>query len=146
MYGMLHADTIDIDGGSQGGRIMAFWMLQSRCPASNWMASIFIGDIAVMAAAYLFHIAHNPLVVDGNKRTASMASLVFLHVHGVERLPGSLGPWNHYATGSRKRAEQGCPLTLWATGPDRQAEAIPVGRSRNAATPERLMDNATVKA
>src|SRR5206468_13044856 len=36
-----------------------------------------------MAAAYLFHISQNHAFVDGNKRTAYTASLVFLRLNGV---------------------------------------------------------------
>lgn len=35
-----------------------------------------------MAAAYAFHIAENQPFVDGNKRTALNAALVFLDVNG----------------------------------------------------------------
>jgi len=37
-----------------------------------------------MAAAYAFHIAENQPFVDGNKRTALAASLVFLDWHQIE--------------------------------------------------------------
>jgi len=37
-----------------------------------------------MAAAYMFHIASNHAFVDGNKRTALLAALVFLGLNGVE--------------------------------------------------------------
>ena len=37
-----------------------------------------------MAAAYAFHIAENQAFVDGNKRAAMGAALVFLDVNGVD--------------------------------------------------------------
>jgi len=37
-----------------------------------------------MAAAYLFHIVMNHPFVDGNKRTGTVAALVFLDWHGIE--------------------------------------------------------------
>jgi death-on-curing protein len=37
-----------------------------------------------MAAAYAFHIAENQPFVDGNKRTALAAALVFLDWHQIE--------------------------------------------------------------
>lgn len=40
-----------------------------------------------MAAAYLFHIAMNHAFHDGNKRTAALATLIFLEVNGAELLP-----------------------------------------------------------
>jgi death-on-curing protein len=35
-----------------------------------------------MAAAYLYHVARNHPFVDGNKRTALAAALVFLQING----------------------------------------------------------------
>lgn len=37
-----------------------------------------------MAAAYLFHIVMNHPFVDGNKRTGTVAALVFLEWNGME--------------------------------------------------------------
>ena len=37
-----------------------------------------------MAAAYLFHIVMNHPFVDGNKRTGTVAALVFLDLNGIE--------------------------------------------------------------
>lgn len=37
-----------------------------------------------MAAAYAFHIAENQPFVDGNRRTALAAALVFLDWHDIE--------------------------------------------------------------
>jgi death-on-curing protein len=36
-----------------------------------------------MAAAYLFHLARNHPFVDGNKRTALLAAVVFLDINGI---------------------------------------------------------------
>jgi death on curing protein len=37
-----------------------------------------------MAAAYLFHIVQNHPFIDGNKRTGTVAAIVFLAMNGVE--------------------------------------------------------------
>ncbi len=37
-----------------------------------------------MAGAYLFHLAKNHCFVDGNKRVAALAAVVFLGVNGVD--------------------------------------------------------------
>lgn len=37
-----------------------------------------------MAAAYLYHIVLNHPFADGNKRTGTVAALVFLDWHGIE--------------------------------------------------------------
>lgn len=36
-----------------------------------------------MASAYLFHLVMNHPFVDGNKRTGSVAALVFLYLNGI---------------------------------------------------------------
>ncbi len=41
-------------------------------------------DMAGIAAAYAFHIAQAQAFLDGNKRTAIGAALVFLERHGVD--------------------------------------------------------------
>ena len=40
-------------------------------------------------AAYLFYICKNHPFLDGNKRTAMMAAIVFLRLNGIEPLPDS---------------------------------------------------------
>jgi len=37
-----------------------------------------------MAAAYLFHIVQNHPFIDGNKRTGTVAAIVFLSLNGIE--------------------------------------------------------------
>lgn len=42
------------------------------------------GDLAVIAAAYAFHLAQNQPFLDGNKRTALGSALLFLKANGVD--------------------------------------------------------------
>jgi death-on-curing protein len=42
-----------------------------------------------VAAAYLFYICGNHPFLDGNKRTAMMAAIVFLRLNGIESAPDS---------------------------------------------------------
>lgn len=44
-------------------------------------------DVSAMAAAYMFHIAQNHSVVDGNKRAAVLSALAFLSLNGIRELP-----------------------------------------------------------
>ncbi len=46
-------------------------------------------DLAEVAAAYLFYLCRNHPFLDGNKRTALGACLVFLRLNGVEPKPDS---------------------------------------------------------
>lgn len=83
----LHADTIGIDGGSPGVRDHGLLDAAVAMPRQQFDGEYLHKDIAAMGAAYLFHIAQNLPFVDGNKRTAVMAALSFLHVNGIETLP-----------------------------------------------------------
>jgi death-on-curing protein len=47
-------------------------------------------DLAEVAAAYLFYLCRNHPFLDGNKRTALGACLVFLRLNGVEPKPDSV--------------------------------------------------------
>lgn len=84
----IQEDTIRHEGGLSGLRDPG--LLESAVT----MARQSIGgeylhpDLPGMAAAYLYHIAQNHPFHDGNKRAAAMAALIFLHVNGVETLPG----------------------------------------------------------
>lgn len=83
----LHADTIGIDGGSPGVRDHGLLDAAVAMPRQQFGGTFLHEDLPAMAAAYLFHIAQNHPFVDGNKRVAVLAALVFLHVNGIEKLP-----------------------------------------------------------
>ena len=53
-------------------------------PMAQFGGQYLHADIFEMAAAYLFHLANNHAFVDGNKRTALAAALVFLDANGYE--------------------------------------------------------------
>ncbi|MEQ1654687.1 MAG: type II toxin-antitoxin system death-on-curing family toxin [Nitrospira sp.] len=84
---LLHADTIDIDGGSHGVRDHGLLDAAVAMPRQQFGGNYLHEDLAAMAAAYLFHLAQNHPFIDGNKRAAVMAALSFLLVNGVESLP-----------------------------------------------------------
>ena len=81
---LLHADTIDVDGGSQGDRDHGLIDAAVAMPRQQFGGAFLHEDLAAMAAAYLFHIAQNHPFVDGNKRTAVMSALAFLLANGIE--------------------------------------------------------------
>jgi death-on-curing protein len=84
---LLHSDTIAIDGGSHGVRDHGLLDAAVAMPRQQFGGEYLHGDLAAMAAAYLFHLAQNHPFIDGNKRAAVMAALSFLHVNGIEKLP-----------------------------------------------------------
>ncbi|MGH7166137.1 MAG: type II toxin-antitoxin system death-on-curing family toxin [Nitrospiraceae bacterium] len=84
---LIHADTIENDGGSPGVRDHGLLDAAVAMPRQQFGGAFLHEDVAAMAAAYLFHIAQNHPFVDGNKRAAVMAALVFLQVNGIKHLP-----------------------------------------------------------
>ena len=78
----LHADQLRLFGGAGGIRDRHALESAVGQPQATFDGSYLHGDIFLMAAAYAFHIAENQPFVDGNKRTALNAALVFLDVNG----------------------------------------------------------------
>lgn len=83
----LHADTIAVDGGSEGVRDHGLLDAAVAMPRQQFGGEFLHEDLAAMASAYLFHIAQNHPFVDGNKRAAVLSALVFLTLNGVKKLP-----------------------------------------------------------
>ncbi len=81
---LLHADTIDVDGGSHGVRDHGLLDAAVAMPRQQFGGAFLHEDLAAMAGAYLFHIAQNHPFIDGNKRAAVMSSLAFLLANGIE--------------------------------------------------------------
>jgi len=80
----IHDDQIKRYGGAPGVR--EFGLLQSALamPRAGGTGGYYHTDLCEMAAAYLYHIVRNHPFVDGNKRTAVAAALVFLLMNGIE--------------------------------------------------------------
>lgn len=74
----LHHDQIVRYGGAGGIRDLALLESAIGTPSVTYAGAFLHPTLPEMAAAYLFHIARNHPFVDGNKRTALMAALVFL--------------------------------------------------------------------
>lgn len=84
---LLHADTVNIDGGSHGVRDHGLLDAAVAMPRQQFGGAYLHEDLAARAAAYMFHIAQNHPFVDGNKRAAVLSALAFLNVNGIEELP-----------------------------------------------------------
>jgi len=79
-----HDDVLAADGGAEGLRDRGLLDSAVHAPQASYGATWLVGDLFDMAAAYMFHIARNHAFVDGNKRTALLATLVFLGLNGFE--------------------------------------------------------------
>ncbi len=78
----LHAGQLRLFGGSDGIRDRGALDSAVATPASTFDGVFLHEGLFHMAAAYAFHIAENQPFIDGNKRTALNAALVFLDING----------------------------------------------------------------
>jgi death on curing protein len=78
----LHQDQVSRYGGISGVRDLGLLSSALGMPSATFGGEFLHNDIFEMAAAYLFHIAKNHPFLDGNKRTALAAALVFLWLNG----------------------------------------------------------------
>jgi death-on-curing protein len=79
----IHAEMIASFGGRDGVRDMALLESAIAQPSGRFGGAYLYDGFAQMAAAYLFGIAKNHAFIDGNKRTAAAAAIVFLKMNGV---------------------------------------------------------------
>lgn len=78
----LHDDQLRLFGGGSGIRDRGALESAVAVPQASFDGAFLHEDLFAMAAAYAFHIAENQPFVDGNKRTALNAALVFLDLNG----------------------------------------------------------------
>lgn len=83
----MHAEQLALFGGADGIRDQG--MLESALarPKNRWHYGET--DLAALAAAYAFGIARNHPFVDGNKRAAFHALVVFLRMNEIAFRPDS---------------------------------------------------------
>jgi death-on-curing protein len=77
-------DQIRRYGGAYGVRDPALLSSALAMPSSTFEGKLLHTDLYEQAAAYAFHISQNHPFVDGNKRTALAAALVFLNLNGIQ--------------------------------------------------------------
>ncbi len=82
----LHEDQLHRFGGLAGIRDAGALDSAVATPAATFGGEFLHRDLFEMAAAYAFHIAENQPFVDGNKRTALNAAIVFLDLNAWEVL------------------------------------------------------------
>jgi death-on-curing protein len=80
----IHAESLARFGGSHGIRDRALLESAVATPQAGFGDEYLHPTLFDMAAAYAFHIAQNQPFVDGNKRAALGAALVFLDLNGVD--------------------------------------------------------------
>src|SRR4029079_14647196 len=78
----MHEDQLRMFGGSPGIRDRGGLESADATPSATFDGRFLHHGLFDMAAAYAFHLAENQPFVDGNKRTALNAALVFLDING----------------------------------------------------------------
>jgi death-on-curing protein len=81
----IHREVLAAHGGAVGIRDETLLESAVAAPRATMMGQPLISDPVEIAAAYLFYICRNHPFLDGNKRTALAACLVFLEAN--ELLP-----------------------------------------------------------
>jgi death on curing protein len=81
----IHAEQLALFGGPDGVRDAG--LLESALARPVNKFAYGETDLAALAAAYAFGIARNHPFVDGNKRAAFAALIVFLGLNGIDFAP-----------------------------------------------------------
>ncbi len=81
----MHAEQLAIFGGADGTRDPGLLESALMRPVNQWHYGET--DLAALAAAYAFGLARNHPFVDGNKRAAFHALMVFLRLNDVAFAP-----------------------------------------------------------
>jgi death-on-curing protein len=90
----IHAEALANFGGSAGIRDLALLESAVAAPQASFGGQSLYADLTETAAAYLFYLCRNHPFIDGNKRTALGACLVFLRLNGITPTPDS-PEWEH---------------------------------------------------
>jgi death on curing protein len=80
----VHAEAISQFGGSSGTRKVALLESAVAAPQASFGGKPVYTDLIEVAAAYLFFLCRNHPFVDGNKRAALGACIVFLRLNGIK--------------------------------------------------------------
>jgi len=93
----IHHEVLIAHGGAPGIRDQTLLESAVAAPQATMTGQPLISDPIEIAAAYLFYICRNHPFVDGNKRTALAACLVFLE--GNDLLPSvklAMDEWENF--------------------------------------------------
>jgi death-on-curing protein len=85
----IHAEALSNFGGGSGIRENSLLESAVAAPQVTIRGRPPFVDLEEVGAAYLFYLCKNHPFVDGNKRTALGAGLVFLRLNGVQVVPDS---------------------------------------------------------
>ena len=85
----LHRIALERYGGQPGVRDENLLLSAIHQPQQTFEGRFLYRSIPTMAAVYAYHLAENQPFIDGNKRTAFAASVVFLKLNGYSLHAGN---------------------------------------------------------
>ena len=80
---LIHVDQVARYGGDPGIRDVELLQSALAMPQASFAGEWLHRDLFEMAAAYAFHLSQDHPFIDGSKRTALAAALVFLDLNGI---------------------------------------------------------------
>lgn len=83
----IHAAMLASFGGADGIRDQGLLESAGAAPQATFGGQSPFSDRIEIAAAYLYYLCRNQAFVDGNKRTAMTAAIVFLRLNEIEPAP-----------------------------------------------------------
>ena len=94
----IHAEAITRFGGSEGLRDLTLLESAVAAPQASFGGKSPYSDLVEVAGAYLFYLCRNHPFIDGNKRAALGACIVFLRLNGIDPAPDGPG-WEELTLG-----------------------------------------------
>lgn len=83
----IHAEAMARFGGSEGLRDLTLLESAVAAPQASFGGKSPYDDLVEVSGAYLFYLCRNHPFIDGNKRAALAACIVFLRLNGLEPAP-----------------------------------------------------------
>ena len=80
----IHGAVLEAYGGAPGVRDQELLESAVAAPQAAFGGESPFSDLTEVAAAYLFYLCRNHAFIDGNKRTAMAAAIVFLRLNSIE--------------------------------------------------------------
>ena len=90
----IHAEVLAAHGGARGIRDEALLESAVAAPQATMMGQPLMSDPIEIAAAYLYYVCRTHAFIDGNKRIALAACLVFVESNGL--LPNAKLPMDQW--------------------------------------------------
>lgn len=83
----IHEEALRRFGGLDGVRDLTLLESAVAAPQATFGGASVFRDLAEVGAAYLFYLCRNHPFLDGNKRTALGACILFLRLNGIKTKP-----------------------------------------------------------